>query len=614
MTSGWINELKKSNSLACLMVSVLTPEEEVKTVRLAHTQNQADNRGKLRSPLHRKPSIGRIAGWAVSFDRLLEDVEGLNTFTKFLEKEYSDENIIFWKRCQEYNQLSDPNQRKLLAEEIFDNHLASGASLMVNIDCVAKKITEDGMKGEELSPNLFRSAQKQIYCLMKQDSYPRFLKSEMYRKSVVKDMEDRKLEKKDLETLKNRGESPASRKRTLLPWTKTRRSEFKLDKIEISDPRNPKPLSVPTTPVDGPGMALDNLEKNYFRLRIGQQTTVRETDKDVSLYKVVCNYCQRQGSDHQMSAFEAFEVGVDVPLNPNDPCRNFTSKEIKIEERVTFSIYLMDGRAYGVRGKMEKSIRDFLKPILPKFKLKLTDLLIHTINATPHQLIDHDKPLSVLNRKKVLLRTTQEFSDFKIPTCHDMEVEIVLKELRSGELDKAPEFDEFGVLILRETTIIRRISSKKHPERRNSIGGSNVDGEKNSFNKFSSSVRNVFTSKSRKSSKPPVAPPKKITADCSFFETLTTAQSNTYDDQRGPIKCDTMTIPDFLLHSTPLKKTGSETFLADTTNEFSTPITDGLPKFSCDSGISFDIRSFSRSISGNTGALTLEDLDNTLKD
>lgn len=75
-----------------------------------------------------------------------------------------------------------------------------------------------------------------------------------------------------------------------------------------------------------------------------------------------------------------------------------------------------------------------------------------------------------------------------------------------------------------------------------------------------------------------------------------------------------MNIPDFLLHSTPLKKTGSETFLADTTDDFQTPITGGLAKFSCDSGISFDIRSFSRSMSGNAGALTLEDLDNTLKD
>lgn len=91
---------------------------------------------------------------------------------------------------------------------------------MVNIDCEAKKVTEDGMNGDELSPNLFRSAQKQIYCLMKQDSYPRFLKSEMYRRSVVRDMEERKIEKKDLEILKNRPESPLNRKKTLLPWSK----------------------------------------------------------------------------------------------------------------------------------------------------------------------------------------------------------------------------------------------------------------------------------------------------------------------------------------------------------------------------------------------------------
>lgn len=60
---------------------MVTPEEEVKTVRLAHTQNKEDVKGKNRSPCHRKPSIGRIAGWAVSFDRLLDDEEGLSAFT-----------------------------------------------------------------------------------------------------------------------------------------------------------------------------------------------------------------------------------------------------------------------------------------------------------------------------------------------------------------------------------------------------------------------------------------------------------------------------------------------------------------------------------------------------
>ena len=42
----------------------------------------------------------RIRKWALSFDDLLVDVTGRNEFEMFLKKEYSSENIRFYKACK----------------------------------------------------------------------------------------------------------------------------------------------------------------------------------------------------------------------------------------------------------------------------------------------------------------------------------------------------------------------------------------------------------------------------------------------------------------------------------------------------------------------------------
>lgn len=54
-----------------------------------------------------------------------------------------------------------------------------GAPEPVNVDSQARQAAKDGL--EEAKENLFVAAQKQIFNLMKFDSYPRFLKCESYK-------------------------------------------------------------------------------------------------------------------------------------------------------------------------------------------------------------------------------------------------------------------------------------------------------------------------------------------------------------------------------------------------------------------------------------------------
>ena len=51
--------------------------------------------------------IGRVASWAVGFDKLLNDDTGLRIFSEFLKQEFSEENIQFWIACEKFKKLSD---------------------------------------------------------------------------------------------------------------------------------------------------------------------------------------------------------------------------------------------------------------------------------------------------------------------------------------------------------------------------------------------------------------------------------------------------------------------------------------------------------------------------
>ncbi|ESO90822.1 hypothetical protein LOTGIDRAFT_87845, partial [Lottia gigantea] len=118
------------------------------------------------------------AGWAVNFDKLLQDESGIAVFTEFLKKEFSEENIIFWTACKDYKNIIDEEYRKVKAKEIYERHISARASDPVNVDSAARLHTDKFID----TPNsiMFDLAQQQIFQLMKTDSYARFLKSELY--------------------------------------------------------------------------------------------------------------------------------------------------------------------------------------------------------------------------------------------------------------------------------------------------------------------------------------------------------------------------------------------------------------------------------------------------
>ncbi|XP_029285439.1 regulator of G-protein signaling 21-like [Cottoperca gobio] len=122
--------------------------------------------------------IEDVVAWGESLDQLLECKTGRLVFEDFLRTEYSEENLLFWLACEDYKKTNNEKETTVAAKRIYAEFVRVDAPRQINIDCVTREEISENITQPE--PNCFDRAQRLIYSLMENDSYPRFLKSEMY--------------------------------------------------------------------------------------------------------------------------------------------------------------------------------------------------------------------------------------------------------------------------------------------------------------------------------------------------------------------------------------------------------------------------------------------------
>ncbi|KAG5446666.1 Regulator of G-protein signaling 7 [Clonorchis sinensis] len=128
--------------------------------------------------------IRRVKRWSFSIHELLKDPIGLEEFQRWLEKEFSAENLRFWQACQELKgaPLRELRQRVL---NIYNQYLAPNAVDPLNVDSRIADSIRRQLSNTSPDVNLdrycFEEAESHIFHLMKSDSYYRFLRSDYYR-------------------------------------------------------------------------------------------------------------------------------------------------------------------------------------------------------------------------------------------------------------------------------------------------------------------------------------------------------------------------------------------------------------------------------------------------
>ncbi|XP_059621105.1 regulator of G-protein signaling 7 [Phlebotomus argentipes] len=125
--------------------------------------------------------LRRVKRWSFSLRELLNDPVGNEQFAKFLEKEYSSENLKFWEAVQNMKTLPQ-SEVKEAALNIWKEYMAPDAPCPVNVDSRSVELAREAvMSTGPINRWCFDVAAAHVYHLMKSDSYSRYLRSDMYK-------------------------------------------------------------------------------------------------------------------------------------------------------------------------------------------------------------------------------------------------------------------------------------------------------------------------------------------------------------------------------------------------------------------------------------------------
>ena len=117
--------------------------------------------------------------WAESIHFLLEDSDGIKLFNQFLEQEQCSNQLSFYFACRGFKLVPPDDKVKAtnLARLIYRKYI-KGEALKLLPD--TKREIADKIKQDVVDQHLLDCAQTEVYNSMQTDTYPLFLKSDLY--------------------------------------------------------------------------------------------------------------------------------------------------------------------------------------------------------------------------------------------------------------------------------------------------------------------------------------------------------------------------------------------------------------------------------------------------
>lgn len=118
--------------------------------------------------------------WAESLHSLLDDQEGIQLFRNFLCQEGCADLLDFWFACSGFRKTSQEKKAKL-AKAIYRKYIIDGSGIVSRqIKPATKSFIRDCVGKPHPDPAMFEQAQTEIQSMMEENTYPLFLKSDLY--------------------------------------------------------------------------------------------------------------------------------------------------------------------------------------------------------------------------------------------------------------------------------------------------------------------------------------------------------------------------------------------------------------------------------------------------
>ncbi|XP_031168504.1 axin-1 isoform X4 [Sander lucioperca] len=123
--------------------------------------------------------------WADSLHSLLDDQDGIHLFRTFLKQEGYADMLDFWFACSGFRKLeaNEGNEEKKvkLAKAIYKKYILDNNGIVSRqIKPATKSFIKDCVMKLHIDPAMFDQAQTEIQTMMEENTYPLFLKSDIY--------------------------------------------------------------------------------------------------------------------------------------------------------------------------------------------------------------------------------------------------------------------------------------------------------------------------------------------------------------------------------------------------------------------------------------------------
>ncbi|CAH0731333.1 unnamed protein product, partial [Brenthis ino] len=316
-------------------------------------------------------SCGGVARWSLGLEQLLADPAGAAAFAHFLSKEFAAENIRFWWSCEQYRCCDEDEKRGPLAMDIYQRHLAEGASEPVNVDAAARRAAALRLHQVPPPQDLFTQAQKQIFNVMKFDSYPRFLRSGVHAECARADLRGlpppyapHPPGEPETPKLKKSASNASERRRSgsLLPWKgRTASRDRTVSTTSNNEDHNMTDVVKTSQSVSG--------QCSLCRVVLPDgATSVVPVDAGASVRRLVDRLLQRRNL--LCGAYDVVlndgEQGSGACVDVQAPSSALGGRCVAVERRCVVRVAL-GARCVAVRCRPARRLRHVLRPVLQRY-------------------------------------------------------------------------------------------------------------------------------------------------------------------------------------------------------------------------------------------------------
>lgn len=123
--------------------------------------------------------------WPTSLSDVLTDCQGFICFYQFLRQENSEILLDFWKACVCFKRMAPTSpETRTTAKAIFQKFISAGSCDVLEIrECTKNKIAQH-INDQPVDCELFEEALSEIMAYLKNDHYPRFMNTSLYKECV----------------------------------------------------------------------------------------------------------------------------------------------------------------------------------------------------------------------------------------------------------------------------------------------------------------------------------------------------------------------------------------------------------------------------------------------